>query len=45
MVYFKTLKKMVQPFILPIGYRGEQIEEFIKHNQIQGCKIIVVKTG
>ncbi len=42
----KTLKKNgFNHFILPIGYRGEQIEEFIKHNQIQGCKIIVVKTG
>ena len=42
----KTLKKNgFNHFILPIGYRGKQIEEFIKHNQIQGCKIIVVKTG
>ena len=40
----KTLKKNgFNHFILPIGYRGEQIEEFLKHNQIQGCKIIVVK--
>ena len=42
----RSLKKNgFNHFILPIGYRGKQIEEFIKHNQIQGCKIIVVKTG
>ena len=32
-------------FILPTGYRGQQIKEFIKKNKFKNCKIDIIKTG
>lgn len=32
-------------FILPTGYRGQQIKGFIKKNKFKNCKIDIIKTG
>ena len=38
-------KNKFNHFILPVGYRGRQIEEFIKKNKFKNCKIDIIKTG
>lgn len=38
-------KNKFNHFILPIGYRGKQIEEFFKKKKFKDCKIDIIKTG
>ena len=46
MVYINSLKKNnFNHFILPTGYRGQQIKKFIKKNKFKNCKIDIIKTG
>ena len=38
-------KNKFNHFILPVGYKGQQIKEFIKKNKFKNCKIDIIKTG
>ncbi len=39
------IKNKFNHFILPTGYKGKQIEKFIKKNKFENCKIDIIKTG
>ena len=38
-------KNKFNHFILPVGYRGNQIKEFIKKNKFKNCQINIINTG
>lgn len=38
-------KNKFNHFILPLGYRGDQIKEFIKKNKFENCQIDIINTG
>ena len=37
-------KNKFNHFILPVGYRGNQIKEFIKKNKFKNCQISIINS-